>query len=94
MRSMKVVTLLLAIALSAGSALAQGKGGHGGEDKGGGRPPQMTQQDRERMRNDMRDASRDRGRDRERPERQRPMTREERAKLRQDIQDANKDLRR
>jgi hypothetical protein len=91
MRLMKVSTLFLAGALTlacpAGGALAQ-------QGKGQGRPhPQhMSDEDRQRMRDDMRDAYRDR--DRGRPDRQRPMSREERDKLRQDIQDANKQMRR
>ena len=89
---MKVITLLLAAALtvaSAGSALAQrGKDRQG---QGGQRPQHMTHEDRQRMRDDMRDAYRDRDRGRDR---QRQLTREERDKLRRDVQDANKELRR
>jgi hypothetical protein len=85
MLGMRLVTLFLAIALSAGAAHAQqGKG----KQDGSARDQQTTQQDRQRMRDDMRDPHRDRSRDRQR------MTREERDKLRQDIQDANKQMRR
>jgi hypothetical protein len=54
------------------------------------RERQMSQHDRQRMRDDMRDAYRSRG---ERPQRQQ-MSPEQREKLRRDIQDANKDLKR
>ena len=50
----------------------------------------MSQEDRQRMRDDMREAYRSRG---ERPQRQQ-MSPEQREKLRRDIQDANKDLKR
>jgi flagellar motility protein MotE (MotC chaperone) len=81
MLGMRLVTLFLAIALSAGAARAQpGKG----KQDGNARDQQTTQQDRQRMRDDHRDRSRDRQR----------MTREERDKLRQDIQEANKQMRR
>jgi hypothetical protein len=86
---MRAPTLLLVISLSASGALAQGKGQPA---KPRAQQQQMSQQDRQRMRDDMHEAYRDRSR--ERPDRQRPMTREERDKLRQDIQDANKQLRR
>jgi len=52
----------------------------------------MSQEDRQRMRDDMREAYRQR--DRDRPDRQRSMSPEERDKLRQDIQDANRQMRR
>jgi hypothetical protein len=52
--------------------------------------PQMSREERERLREDMRDAYRDRGR----AERHREMSREERDKLRQDIEDANRRMRR
>lgn len=59
----------------------------------GGR--QMSQEERERMREDMRDAYRKR---QDRPDQQqqkaRQMSPEERGKLRRDIEDANKNLRR
>jgi hypothetical protein len=50
----------------------------------------MSQEDRQRMREDMREAYRSRG---ERPQRQQ-MSPEQREKLRRDIQDANKDMKR
>ena len=52
----------------------------------------MSQEDRQRMRDDMRDVYRDRNRQ-DRPQ-QRPLSPQERERLRRDIQDANKDLRR
>ena len=92
MDCMKLLTLLLALALSAPALAQQGKGRHGG----GQRPPEkhMSHEDRQRMRDDMRDAYRGRDRERGRDQRQRSMTREERDKLRQDVQDANRQMRR
>jgi Ni/Co efflux regulator RcnB len=84
---MRIIALLLALAMTAGTALAQPAWKRDGRDR------QMRQEDRERMREDMRDAYRDRER-RERPERGRQMTPEERDKLRRDIDNANRDLRR
>jgi len=79
------VAFSLVLALAAGPAMAQGK-------KHDGRG-QMSQDERERMREDMRDAYRER---QERPQKARPqqMSPEQRDKLRRDIQDANKDLKR
>ena len=91
MGCMKVLTLLLALALS-GPVLAQGKGREGRDSRP--RQQNMSQEDRQRMRDDMRDAYRDRDRGRHQHERQRSMSPEERDKLRQDIQDANKQMRR
>jgi hypothetical protein len=54
----------------------------------------MSQEDRQRMREDMRDAYRNRDRQERPAHKQRQLSPQERAKLRQDVQDANKDLRR
>jgi len=89
MRRMKWLTLLLVISLSASGAFAQGKG-----RDGRAQPQQMSQKDRQQMRDDMREAYRDHDRGRGQQDRQRPMSREERDKLRQDIQEANKQIRR
>lgn len=83
---MRIIPILLALALAAGTALAQPAWKRDGRQQ---RP--MKEEDRARMREDMRDIYRDR---RERPERARQMTPEERDKLRRDIENANRDLRR
>ena len=78
--AVKILGLLLAVVLSAGTALAQ---------------PQKKQPDkddeRRRTREDMRETYRDR---QGRPDRPRQMSPEERDKLRQDIEDANRAMRR
>jgi hypothetical protein len=51
----------------------------------------MSQEERQRMREDMRDAYRSRP---ERPQKMRQLSPEERGKLRRDIEDANKNLKR
>jgi len=51
----------------------------------------MSQEERQRMRDDMRDAYRSR---QDRPQKPRQLSPEEREKLRRDIQDANRDLKR
>ena len=85
---MKTLIFLLALTLSGVASAQQGR-------RHEGRPQQMRQEDRQRMRDDMNQVSRDRGRDANRPERQgRPMSPQEREKLRQDIRDANKQLKR
>ena len=89
-RAVKILALLLALAMTAGSALAQPAW------KRDSRQRYMKEEERQRMREDMRDVYRDR---RERPERQerdrgRQMTPEERDKLRRDIENANRELRR
>ena len=87
-RAVKILALLLALAMTAGSALAQPAW------KRDGRQRYMKEEERQRMRDDMREVYRDR---RERPERQdrgRQMTPEERDKLRRDIENANRELRR
>jgi hypothetical protein len=84
------VALALVLALSAVTSNAQS-----GRRQDGGRERQMSQEDRQRMRDDVRDAYRQR---QERPDRQqqkmRQMSPEERGKLRRDIEDANKSLKR
>jgi hypothetical protein len=90
---MKAVVRALALLLCAGPALAQ-------RDREGPQrpasPSPMSQDQRQRMRDDMREVYRERGADPRgaRPERPRPMSPEQREKLRRDVQNANKDLRR
>jgi hypothetical protein len=83
-----LAVLALAVALAAGSALGQNKGGRDERKQ----PPQrqMKQEDRQRIHDDVRDAYRDR---QARPDRPRQMSPEERDKLRRDIEDANRQLR-
>src|SRR5687768_17684810 len=88
-RTVRIIALLLALAMTAGSALAQPAW-----KRGDGRQRQMKQEERERMRDDMRDVYRDRRERPERPDRGRQMTPEERDKLRRDIENANRELRR
>ena len=77
--------LLMAFALTAGA--------QEGRRQDGARERQMTQEERQRMREDMRDAYRQR---QERPQKARPqqMSPEERGRLRRDIEDANRQMRR
>ena len=77
--------LLMAFALTAGA--------QEGRRQDGARERQMTQEERQRMRDDMRDAYRQR---QERPQkaRQQQMSPEERGRLRRDIEDANRQIRR
>jgi hypothetical protein len=77
--------LLMAFALTAGA--------QEGRRQDGARERQMTQEERQRMRDDMRDAYRQR---QERPQkaRQQQMSPEERGRLRRDIEDANRQMRR
>ena len=83
---MKTFVFLLALTLT-GVASAQGK-------RHEGKPQQMRQEDRQRMREDMNQVQRDRDRG-ARPERPaRPMSAQEREKLRQDVRDANKQMKR
>ena len=86
---MKAWTLLVALALAAGPAMAQ----RAERDQKGipGKNQGMSKDQRERMRDDMRDVYRDRGRQ-DRPRQQ--LSPQEREKLRRDFQDANRDLRR
>ena len=82
---MKVLVLLFALLVSGVASAQQGR-------RHEGRPQQMRQEDRQRMREDMNQVYRDRG---QRQERQsRPMSPQEREKLRQDVRDANKQLKR
>lgn len=51
----------------------------------------MSQEERQRMREDMRDAYRQR---QDRPQKMRQMSPQERERLRQDVEDANRNLKR
>jgi hypothetical protein len=82
---MKFGAILVALALTAGSALAQEGRRHEGKQR------QMSQEQRRQMREDVREAYRQR---QARPDRPRQMSPEEREKLRRDIESANKGLRR
>jgi hypothetical protein len=75
---------ILALAAAAPSA-QQGK-------KHEGR--QLSQEDRQRMRDDMRDAYRGRPQGPQKAQKMRQMSPEQRQKLRRDIQDANQNLKR
>jgi len=77
--------LLMAFALTAGA--------QEGRRQDGARERQMTQEERQRMRDDMRDAYRQR-QDRPQKARQQQMSPEERGRLRRDIEDANRQMRR
>lgn len=79
--------LSVALAVCAGSALAQPQG-RGSDARA---PRHMKDDERQRMREDVREAYRDR---QGRPERPRQMSPEERDKLRRDIEEANRSLRR
>jgi hypothetical protein len=88
---MKAAVLALALLLAAEGAHAQ----RDGREHRQRAAPAMSQDQRQRMREDMREVYRERGFERgARPERPRQMTPEEREKLRRDVQNANKDLRR
>jgi hypothetical protein len=78
-----VLVFLVHVVLATGTVAAQPGKKHDGQR-------QMSQDERQRMREDMRDAYRGRP---DRPQKARQMSPEERAKLRRDIQDANRDLR-
>jgi hypothetical protein len=80
---MKILAFLAAMLLSTGIASAQPGKKHDRRN--------MSQEERQQMREQMRDAYRGR---QSRPEPQRQLSPQERDKLRRDIQDANKDLRR
>jgi hypothetical protein len=86
-RAMRILAILLALLFPVEDLLAQGGKRHERNPRGG---QQMSQEERQRMRQDMRDAYRDRSRRSERP--QREMSPQERDKLRRDIEDANRDL--
>jgi uncharacterized membrane protein len=86
---MKLLAMLLVLLFPLEDVLAQGGKRHERPQRGS---HQMSQEERQRMRQDMRDAYRDRSSRPERP--QREMSPQERDKLRQDIEDANRNLRR
>jgi hypothetical protein len=65
-----------------------------GRRQDGGRDRQMSQEDRQRMREDMRDAYRQRQDRPQQKARHQQMSPEERSRLRRDIEDANKNLKR
>ena len=86
---MKLRTALaMVLALAAVSTHAQQ-----GRRQDGGRERQMSQEDRQRMRDDVREAYRQR-QDRPQKTRQQQMSPEERGRLRRDIEDANRELKR
>jgi Ni/Co efflux regulator RcnB len=82
------LVLTVALALSAAAADAQQA-----RKPDGGRERPMSQEERQRMRDDVRDAYRER-QDRPQKARQQQMSPEERDRLRRDIEDANKNLKR
>ena len=88
---MKPVAIAFALLLAAGSAAAQPAKGRAGQVDG--KAQQMSQEERERMRQDMRNAYGKGGKAKEQG-RMQQMSPEERQKLRHDIQDANKSLKR
>jgi Ni/Co efflux regulator RcnB len=79
-----VLVLLVHVVLATGTVAAQPGKKHDGQR-------QMSQEERQRMREDMRDAYRSRE---QRPQKMRQMSPEERGRLRRDIEDANKNLKR
>ena len=87
MRSMARVAFVLLMAFALGAGAQQGR------RQDGTRERQMSQEERQRMRDDVRDAYRQR---QERPQkaRQQQMSPEERGRLRRDIEDANRQMRR
>ena len=90
---MKILVLMLALIIGAPSAFAQQRDGRGGVP---GKNQGMTQDQRQRMRNDMQDVYRDRrsnGSGQERPQ-QRQLSPQEREQLRRDIDNANRNLKR
>lgn len=82
---MKTLVLFLALTLAGVASAQQGR-------RHEGKPQQMRQEDRQRMREDMNQVYRERGSRPERPAR--PMSPQEREKLRRDVQDANKQMKR
>ena len=82
---MKTLVFFLALTLSGVASAQQGR-------RHEGKPQQMRQEDRQRMREDMNQVYRDRNARPERPAR--PMSPQEREKLRKDVQDANKQMKR
>jgi hypothetical protein len=88
---MQRLALSLVLACAAAAALAQPGSRADGRER---QPPQMSHEERQRLREDMREVYRDRDAQKgERPDRGRPLSTEEREKLRRDVQDANRDLR-
>ena len=88
----RTLVLFLVLFLPVEGLVAQG--GRARHERAGRGPDQMSQEERQRMRQDMRDAYRDRERSRRSERPQREMSPQERDKLRRDIEDANRDLRR
>ena len=82
---MKTLVLVIALTLSGVASAQQGR-------RHEGKPQQMRQEDRQRMREDMNQVYRERGSRPERPAR--PMSPQEREKLRKDVQDANRQMKR
>jgi hypothetical protein len=80
---MKTLVLLLALTLPGVAFAQQGR-------RHEGKPQQMRQEERQRMRDDMNQVYRERGQRQERPAR----SPQEREKLRKDVQDANRQLKR
>jgi hypothetical protein len=81
----RFVFFLLIVTLACGPAAAQPGKRHDGKER------QMSQEERQRMREDIRDAYRSRP---ERPQKMRQLSPEDRGNLRRDIEDANKNLKR
>jgi Ni/Co efflux regulator RcnB len=89
-----MLRIVLAVVLALSAALATLDGAaQSGKRQDGGRERQMSQEERQRMRDDVRDAYRQR-QDRPQKARQQQMSPEERGRLRRDIEDANKNLKR
>ena len=88
MRMAILPVLLLVLTLLPGLALAQPAKGKRGPDSRP--PPNMSQQERQRLRQDV-DSARGNYQRRD-PRRQDRMPAEEREKLRRDVQDANRDI--
>lgn len=83
------ILVLTILALSAADGAAQQ-----GKRQDGGRDRQMSQEERQRMREDVRDAYRERQDRPQQKARPQQMSPEERGRLRRDIEDANRDLKR
>jgi Ni/Co efflux regulator RcnB len=80
-----LLVLLVNVVLDTGMAAAQP------DKRPAGKERQMSQEERQRMREDVRDAYRSRP---ERPQKTRQLSPEQRGELRRDIEDANKNLKR
>ena len=85
---MRILFLFLMLVLLSDRALSQPGGGHRGP---GARSSNMSQDERQRLRQDV-DSARGNYQRRD-PRRQDRMPPEEREKLRRDVQDANRDMR-